>query len=67
MRVTEQGEVIAQKYANRVTATFQLERLLAGVTRTTLLHGAPHRGDADSRIDLARRSRNEFRGVSKAG
>jgi len=34
--------VIAQKYANRVTATFQLERLLAGVTRTTLLHGAPH-------------------------
>jgi phosphoenolpyruvate carboxylase len=43
MRVTEQGEVIAQKYANRVTATFQLERLLAGVTRTTLLHTAPHR------------------------
>ena len=43
MRVTEQGEVIAQKYANRVTATFQLERLLAGVTRTTLLHSVPHR------------------------
>lgn len=42
MRLTEQGEVIAQKYANRVTATFQLERLLAGVTRTTLLHSAPH-------------------------
>jgi phosphoenolpyruvate carboxylase len=42
MRVTEQGEVIAQKYANRVTATFQLERLLAGVTRTTLLHSASH-------------------------
>lgn len=40
MRVTEQGEVIAQKYANRVTATFQLERLLAGVTRTTILHSA---------------------------
>jgi phosphoenolpyruvate carboxylase len=42
MRVTEQGEVIAQKYANRVTATFHLERLLAGVTRTSLLHSAPH-------------------------
>lgn len=40
MRVTEQGEVIAQKYANRVTAAFQLERLLAGVTRTSLLHEA---------------------------
>jgi len=38
MRVTEQGEVIAQRYANRVTATYHLERLLAGVTRTTLLH-----------------------------
>jgi phosphoenolpyruvate carboxylase len=38
MRVTEQGEVIAQKYANRVTATFHLERLLAGVARTSMLH-----------------------------
>lgn len=38
MRVTEQGEVVAQKYANRVTATYQLERLLAGVSRTSLLH-----------------------------
>ena len=46
LRVTEQGEVIAQKYANRVTATYQLERLLAGVTRTSLVHraaeAAPH-------------------------
>lgn len=42
MRVTEQGEVIAQKYANRVTATFQLERLLAGVTRTSMIHSASH-------------------------
>jgi phosphoenolpyruvate carboxylase len=38
MRVTEQGEVIAQKYANRLTATFHLERLLAGVARTSLIH-----------------------------
>ncbi|MBI4876235.1 MAG: phosphoenolpyruvate carboxylase [Acidobacteria bacterium] len=46
MRVTEQGEVIAQKYANCLTAAFHLERLLAGVTRTSLLHeaadGPPH-------------------------
>jgi phosphoenolpyruvate carboxylase len=40
MRVTEQGEVIAQKYANLVTASYHLERLLAGVTRTSLLHVA---------------------------
>ncbi len=38
LRVTEQGEVIAQKYGNRLTATHQLERLLAGVARTSLLH-----------------------------
>ena len=38
LRVTEQGEVIAQKYGNRLTATYQLERLLAGVARTSLLH-----------------------------
>ncbi|HYL38872.1 MAG TPA: phosphoenolpyruvate carboxylase [Bryobacteraceae bacterium] len=37
MRVTEQGEVIAQKYANRLTASTHLERLLAGVTRWTLM------------------------------
>ncbi len=38
MRMTEQGETISQKYANRLTATYHLERLLAGVTRTSLLH-----------------------------
>jgi len=36
VRVTEQGEVISQKYANRLTAATHLERLLAGVTRWTL-------------------------------
>ena len=47
MRVTEQGEVIAQKYANRVTASFHLERLLAGVARTSLLHRSGiHAGEA---------------------
>lgn len=40
MRVTEQGEVIAQQYANRVTATFHLERLVAGLVHTSLLHRA---------------------------
>jgi phosphoenolpyruvate carboxylase len=42
LRVTEQGEVISQKYANPVTATYHLERLLAGVARTSLLHDAAH-------------------------
>ncbi|HMQ29109.1 MAG TPA: phosphoenolpyruvate carboxylase [Chloroflexaceae bacterium] len=37
LRVTEQGETIAQKYANLVTAGYNLELLLAGVARATLL------------------------------
>ncbi len=39
MRLTEQGETIAQKYANPATATYNLEMLLAGVTATTVRHG----------------------------
>jgi len=39
IRITEQGEVIGQKYANRLTAALHLERMLAGVTRWTLMHG----------------------------
>jgi phosphoenolpyruvate carboxylase len=38
MRITEQGEVISQKYANRLTAAHHLERLIAGVTRFTAVH-----------------------------
>jgi phosphoenolpyruvate carboxylase len=51
MRVTEQGEVIAQKYANRLTAAHHLERMLAGVARWTLVHqtaghATPHPAEA---------------------
>jgi phosphoenolpyruvate carboxylase len=35
LRMTEQGETIAQKYANRLTALFNLELLLAGTIATT--------------------------------
>ena len=41
LRLTEQGETIAQKYANPATATYNLELLLAGVTATTALHTRP--------------------------
>ncbi len=37
-RMTEQGETIAQKYANLANATFNLELLLAGATVTTAHH-----------------------------
>lgn len=38
IRMTEQGETIAQKYANLGTATYNLELLLAGATEMTLKH-----------------------------
>ncbi len=38
LRMTEQGETIAQKYANQITATYNLELLLAGATATSLRH-----------------------------
>lgn len=37
LRLTEQGETIAQKYAHQSTAIFNLELILAGVTRQTLV------------------------------
>ncbi len=38
LRLTEQGETIAQKYANRLNAAHNLELLLAGTTGATLRH-----------------------------
>jgi phosphoenolpyruvate carboxylase len=38
IRLTEQGETVAQKFANLETATFNLELLLAGVAKTTWAH-----------------------------
>ena len=36
LRLTEQGETIAQKYANRITASHNLELLLAGTLRASV-------------------------------
>lgn len=47
LRVTEQGETIAQKYANLITATYNLELLLAGTTATTLKHRQQKAGHED--------------------
>lgn len=41
IRLTEQGETIAQKYANPPTAVFNLELLLAGVVATSYRHRQP--------------------------
>ena len=37
LRLTEQGETIAQKYANRLTAVYNIELLFAGIARATML------------------------------
>ena len=45
-RMTEQGETIAQKYANLANATYNLELLLAGAAVTTAHHRhSPHVDD----------------------
>ncbi|MGC8774646.1 MAG: phosphoenolpyruvate carboxylase [Chlorobaculum sp.] len=38
LRVTEQGETISQKYANRISAAYNLELFLAGVAEARLDH-----------------------------
>jgi len=66
LRVTEQGEVISQKYANPVTATYHLERLLSGVARTSLLHEAnpPETHDLeDAWAEVVARSYSKYRSL----
>ncbi len=41
-RMTEQGETIAQKYANLANATYHLELILAGAAFTTASHRRPN-------------------------
>lgn len=43
MRLTEQGEVVSSKYANRGTALYQVELLTASVIAHSLRDRAPHR------------------------
>jgi phosphoenolpyruvate carboxylase len=38
LRMTEQGETIAQKYANKLNAAYNLELLIAGVAGATINH-----------------------------
>src|SRR5947207_1116124 len=63
LRVTEQGEAIEQKYANRLIAAYNVEMLAAGVTRATLLH--KHRLEPPHSLEptmdwLAARSRDAY-------
>jgi phosphoenolpyruvate carboxylase len=68
VRLTEQGETIAQKFANRTTATYNLELLLAGVTGITLRQQKIQEpaDDAASLVGkLSEISRQTYRGLLK--
>lgn len=69
IRLTEQGETIAQKYANLETANYNLELLLAGVTEATVRHRLRERRgpDLDSVVEtLASSSQRAYRGLLEA-
>lgn len=66
LRLTEQGEVIAQKYADGVTAAYHQELLLAGTARTLLLdrHAPPGAHPLEATMDrLAAWSRDSYRAL----
>ncbi len=66
LRLTEQGETIAQKYANRVTAAYNLELLLAGVTGVSLKQHKmpdPSRPLKGAMSRLARTSREAYQAL----
>jgi phosphoenolpyruvate carboxylase len=66
IRLTEQGETIAQKYGNPGTALHNLELLLAGVAATTWRHRVPEPLPADLVPILERiaaSSRNAYRAL----
>ncbi|NTU68023.1 MAG: phosphoenolpyruvate carboxylase [Chlorobiaceae bacterium] len=64
LRVTEQGETIAQKYANRISAAYNLELFLAGAAEARLSHShqarQPHPME-ESMDFLAERSNQAYR------
>jgi phosphoenolpyruvate carboxylase len=78
-RMTEQGETIAQKYENLITATYHLELLTAGVFATTLAHRADladeapahaareHEPGSHARVEtIARSSRAAYEALVRA-
>jgi len=69
LRVTEQGEVIAQKYANLITATYNLELLTASTVGTTVMHarGEPQHDVMGPILDtVSQRSRQAYEALLKA-
>jgi phosphoenolpyruvate carboxylase len=69
IRLTEQGETIAQKFGNFATAAYNLELLAAGVTATTLRHSRSTKDEnalAPILDELATTSRKAYRRLLEA-
>lgn len=68
-RLTEQGETIAQKYANQITAGYNLELLTAGILGGSLKHHRPSATPERYRTAvgrLAERSRDAYQELLQA-
>lgn len=66
LRLTEQGEVIARKYANRMTAAHNLELLMSGTLRASVMahHGLDKPNPLEAVLDqLATTSRYEYQSL----
>ncbi|MGE3308856.1 MAG: phosphoenolpyruvate carboxylase [Limisphaerales bacterium] len=63
LRITEQGEVVAQKYGNRLTAALNLELIAAGALRNRLAPGSDSGGKGleDLLPELTRTSADAYR------
>lgn len=70
IRVTEQGETVAQKYANLITAQLHMELLVAGAASTSARHRRP-RGPTNAApgamARLAEASRGAYRALVETG
>jgi phosphoenolpyruvate carboxylase len=52
IRMTEQGETIERKYANKVNAAYNMELLIAGLVRQTLLKKSGNQGNIQVRSEI---------------
>lgn len=66
IRLTEQGEVIAQKYANLLTASYHLELLVSGAVLTTARHALPPDTDWSALHPLCERLAADSRAAYEA-
>lgn len=69
MRITEQGETIERKYANKVNAAYNLELLLAGTTFQAIKSKTGFSGEDEKKSELfsylAKESYNLFRKLTE--